>query len=306
MNQNSGMTEDIIMSNCNNCTTKHSDYNSNQLYTWCTNCGNYAIHEAVKRALVAECIEPKDILLCFDIGCNGNGSDKIEGYRAHGLHGRVLPFATGASLANKRVKILAFGGDGGTLSEGINHLIHSIRGNFDITFILHNNSNYGLTKGQASTTTKAGTPMNSSPFGTTSDTLNPMDLVLALNPSFAARAFSGQVKHMTEIIRKALSHKGFSFVEVLQNCPTFNKSTPHEWYMNRIYDVESIMGYNTKDLSKAREVATDMEERIAIGVLYQNESEDFYTRLVNREGVETELVDEVRGYSIDKILNRFK
>jgi 2-oxoglutarate ferredoxin oxidoreductase subunit beta len=130
---------------CSNCKPKYSDYFSDELYTWCTACGNYGIHAAVKRALITEKIMPKDTLLCFDVGCHGNGSDKIGGYSFHGLHGRVIPLACGAHLANRKVKVLAFGGDGGTLSEGIGHLIHAVRCNYDITFILHDNSNYALT-----------------------------------------------------------------------------------------------------------------------------------------------------------------
>src|SRR3989339_1792067 len=115
---------------CTICTsqdTKISDYFSQNLYTWCTNCGNYGIHGAVKRALAAENLHPHHTLLCFDIGCNGNGSDKIDGYRFHGLHGRVIPLACGAAVSNSKIKVLAFGGDGGTFGEGLNHLVHAIR-----------------------------------------------------------------------------------------------------------------------------------------------------------------------------------
>ncbi len=178
-----------------------ADYLSPNILTWCTNCGNYGIHGALRRALPAEGLNPCEVLLAFDIGCHGNHSDKIDGYRFHGLHGRILPFACGAAIANRQVKTIAFGGDGGTLGEGINHLIAAIRGNYNLTFLLHNNLNYGLTTGQASPTTKPGTPMNSAPDGITVDPLHPMRLVLGLEPSFAARTFSGDVKHMTEIFQ---------------------------------------------------------------------------------------------------------
>jgi 2-oxoglutarate ferredoxin oxidoreductase subunit beta len=292
---------------CENCEVKFSDYHSDELYTWCTNCGNYGIAAALKRALVAEEIAPKDIVLCFDIGCNGNGSDKLQGYRIHGLHGRVLPLAAGASVANNKLKVIASAGDGATLSEGINHLIHSIRANYNITFLLHNNSNYGLTTGQASSTTKPGVPMNSSPDGVTSDTLNVMELVLALNPSFAARTFSGDVKQMTEIIRAGINHKGFAVIEILQHCPTYNKATPHEWYQERVYDVSSLSDYNATDLAKAKEVASDLEQKIATGILYQDKDRpDFYSRLVNRREITTELVEEVQNVNIEKLVSAFR
>lgn len=288
------------------CNVKHKDYFSDELYTWCTACGNYGIHSAIKRALVAECIAPKDILLCFDIGCNGNGSDKIGGYAVHGLHGRVLPLAAGASLANRRVKVLAFGGDGGTLSEGINHLVHSIRCDFDFTFILHNNRNYGLTTGQASCTTPADLAMNSSPDGITADAIEPMEFALNLNPSFAARAFSGNVPQMTQIVREAINHKGFSFVEILQDCPTYNKATDHDWYMQRVYDA-SVENHDRTNLELAKRIGIDMQNRIAVGVLYEDKNrQDFYSRQKNRVGVENELVDEVSQIDIGKLVAEFK
>ncbi len=296
--------------NCNCHDTSHvhfSDYFSENLYNWCTNCGNYGIHAAVKRAFVSENIAPRDTLLCFDIGCHGNGSDKIGGYRFHGLHGRVIPFACGASVANRQINVVAFGGDGGTLGEGINHLIAGIRGNFDITFVLHNNLNYGLTLGQPSATTKEGVKMTAAPDGITSDPLHPMRLVLSLNPSFAARTFSGDIGHMTKIFTAGFAHKGFSFIEVLQSCPTYNHMTPHEWYQTRVKDVSKIKSYNANDYATAVEVAEDLENQIAIGVLYQNpKSVPFMDRQANRLKIKTELVDEVKSFSTKKLFDTFR
>ena len=294
--------------NCHNQSDVHfGDYFSENLYSWCTNCGNYGIHAAVKRALVAENIAPCQTLLCFDIGCHGNGSDKIGGYRFHGLHGRIIAFACGASVANRQIKVIAFGGDGGTLGEGINHLVAAVRGNFDITFILHNNLNYGLTQGQASATTKTGVKMNSSPDGVTSDPLHPMRFVLSLAPSFVARTFSGDVNHMTQTFQAGLLHKGFSFIEVLQSCPTYNHMTPHEWYQSRVKDVSQIGGHNPSDFAAARQIAEDLENQIAVGVLYQNrQSVPFMDRQANRLQVTSELVDEVHPVSTQKLFDAFR
>jgi 2-oxoglutarate/2-oxoacid ferredoxin oxidoreductase subunit beta len=298
------------MSGCH-CGThddvKFKDFFSKNLYTWCTNCGNYGIHAAVKRALVEEDIAPCDTLLCFDVGCHGNGSDKIGGYRFHGLHGRIIPFASGAAVANRTITVVAFGGDGGTLGEGINHLVAGIRGNYDVTFILHNNLNYGLTQGQASPTTKPGVKMNTAPDGITADPLHPMRFALSLHPSFAARTFSGDIHHMTSTIRAALNHKGFSFVEVLQGCPTYNKMTPHEWYQERVKDVSQIAGYDPLSYKAAAEIAEDLETQIAIGVLYQDSNrQHFMDRQANRIGVSTELVEEVRPFSAAKLFDTFR
>lgn len=291
---------------CNGCTTKVNNFNSENLYTWCTNCGNYGIHAGVKRALVESEIEPKDVLLCFDIGCHGNGSDKIGGYRFHGLHGRVLPFAAGASIANSKVKVIAFGGDGGTLGEGIGHLVASIRNNFNFTFIFHNNMNYGLTQGQSSATTRKDTKMNSSPDGTQIEPLHVMNFVLNLQPSFAARSFSGDVKHLQRTLKSAIQHKGFSFVEVFQSCPTYNKETPHEWYQERVFDVENIEGYDAGDLSKAINIAQDLHEKIAVGVIYKDDEKSTFDEIqMNRVGVNSTLVEEVKNYDPSDLVTKF-
>lgn len=291
---------------CNGCNEKFSDFYSENIYTWCTNCGNYGIHAGVKRALADLETDPKDVLLCFDIGCNGNGSDKIGGYRFHGLHGRVIPFACGASIANKKVKVVAFGGDGGTLGEGINHLISAVRNNFNITFILHNNMNYGLTQGQASATTRDSMEMNSSPEGTHIEPMHVMRFLLNLHPSFVARTFSGDVNHIQKTVKSAIEHNGFSFVEIFQSCPTYNKETPHEWYQQRIFDVETLGNYDNSNLEKAIEISKDIEKDIAIGVLYKNsEKKSFDEIQMNRVGITTELADEVQNYDVEKILQRF-
>jgi 2-oxoglutarate ferredoxin oxidoreductase subunit beta len=284
-----------------------SSFLSKNISTWCTNCGNYGIFAAVRRALATENIQPCQSLLCFDVGCNGNGSDKIGGYRFHGLHGRVLPFACGATVANQNIKVVAFGGDGGTFAEGVGHLVSAVRGNYNVMFVFHNNLNYGLTQGQASPMTHSDMKMNSSPDGPTSSAMHAIRFVMSLNPSFVARTFSGNVKHMTEIFKLGLRHKGFSFIEVLQSCPTYNKATPHEWYMEHIYDVGNIEGYNMHDANWARQVAEDMNDRLAIGMIYKNDTiMDFMDRVENRQAARTELVAEVRPYPIDDLLMSFK
>lgn len=254
-----------------------------------------------------ENISPKDVLLCFDIGCNGNGADKIRAYTYHGLHGRVIPFAAGACLANRKVKVIAFGGDGGTLSEGINHLIHAVRSNYDMTFVLHDNNNYGLTTGQASVTTPYNTPMNTSPDGVTASILNPTELVLTLDPTFVARGFSGKLNELTEVFRKAINHKGFSYVEVLQSCPTYNHTNLHEWYYTHTFDVGSDPNYDKFNLEKAKLVAKDRKDKIAIGVLYQDlNNPDFLSRQSNRKDIQSELVEEVINYQINSILKEYR
>ena len=199
---------------------------------------------AVKNALVLENIEPNKVLMCFDVGCSGNASDKISVNTIHGLHGRVISLASGAKIANEEMTVIASAGDGATFSEGVNHLIHAIRSNYPIVFIHHNNENYGLTTGQASSTTRKGCSMNGSPDGVITNALNPLSMVLSLNPSFVARSFSGDLLHMTKTIQAGIKHNGFSFIEILQTCPTYNKSTPKKWYLDRIKYIEDKKDYD--------------------------------------------------------------
>jgi 2-oxoglutarate ferredoxin oxidoreductase subunit beta len=255
---------------------------------------------------IMESMQQQDTLLCFDIGCNGNGSDKIGGYRFHGLHGRVLPFAAGAAISNSRVSVIAFGGDGGTLGEGINHLINAVRNNYNFTFILHNNMNYGLTQGQSSATTRGETKTNSSPDGTQLEPIHVLHFVLGLKPSFVARTFSGDIKHMQKVIKQGIQHKGFSFIEILQSCPTYNKETPHEWYQQRVFDIDTLDGFDNTDLESAVKISEDLLENIATGVIYENKSKPTFNDIqLNRVGLLTELVDEVRNYSTESLFTEF-
>ena len=149
--------------------------------------------------------------------------------------------------------------------------------------------------------------MNAAPDGVTSEPINPMKLVLSLNPSFAARTFSGDIHQMTEVFRAGLNHKGFSFIEVLQSCPTFNLMTPHEWYQQRVKDVNLIKGYNKNDLGSAIKISADLEKQIATGILYEDKNSlPFMKKQANRQNIKTELVDEVKNHDVEKLLDSFR
>ncbi len=274
------------------------DYHSPVPCTWCDGCGDYGIWTAVKRALTELKIPPHGVLLCYDVGCHGNMSDKLEGYRFHGLHGRVIPFAAGAKIANPRIPVIAHGGDGASFSEGVGHLVHAVRSNYPIVFILHNNANYGLTTGQASALTWQGQPMNSSPNGIPEQTINSMDFIFSLEPTFVARGFSGNIPQMVAILKAAVQHRGFAFVDFLQACPTYNHFATHEWLMERVEDVAKL-GHNPRDFAAARRLAVDTSKRISTGILYQNpDMPDFCDRLVPRRGKTTTPVDEVQKMDV--------
>ena len=257
----------------------------------------------MKRALVELQIPPHGVLLCYDVGCHGNMSDKLAGYRFHGLHGRVIPFAAGAKLANPRIPVIAHGGDGACFSEGVGHLVHAIRSNYPMTFILHNNANYGLTTGQASALTWQGEHMNTSPNGIPEATLPSMDFVFSLQPTFVARGFSGNISQMVQILKAAIQHRGFAFVDILQACPTYNKFATHEWLLEHVYDVAEKK-HDPSDFAKARAVAVDTSKRISTGVLYQNKDvPSFYERLKPREGSKTVPMEEVKKVDVSTYMD---
>ncbi len=280
------------------------DFHCGNQCTWCDGCGDYGIWTAVKRALVELNIPPTGVLLCYDVGCHGNTSDKLLGYRFHGLHGRVLPFAAGAKLANPNLPVMAFGGDGASFSEGVGHLVHAVRSNYPIVFVLHNNANYGLTTGQASSLTWQGQPMNTSPNGIPEHTLPSMDFIFSLEPTFVARSYSGDIKHMTEVLKAALQHRGFAFVDLLQACPTYNKFATHDYLMEKCKPVGP--GYDPKDFAMARQTATHTHESIATGILYQNEDvPSFYENLVPRKNKKTTAVEEVEKIDVSPFMKKF-
>jgi len=286
---------------------EYLSFESPNIHTWCSGCGNFGIFNALVRALVLENIEPHECLLCFDVGCNGNASDKINANTIHGLHGRVLSLAAGCAIGNHKLPVIAIGGDGGTFSEGINHLIHAVRNNYNFVFICHNNSNYGLTTGQASATTRKGQVMNGTPGEVVVEPLNAAEIVLSLDPSFVARGFSGDVEYLTELIRQGLRHRGFAFIEVFQVCPTYNKATPQSWYWPRIKKVEEIPGYDKTDIWQARKIAADLDEQIVVGLLYHNpQKPDFLSLQTNRQHRSTSLVEEVQYVPISELLEEFK
>ncbi len=279
------------------------DFATPSMPTWCPGCGNFSIWTAIKQSLVELGIGPKQVNLCFDIGCNGNGADKFNTYSIKGLHGRTIPTAAGVTLANHKLPVIGMAGDGATFDEGIHHLFHAVRSNYKFTFILHNNCDFGLTTGQATPTTPTGQKMNSNPYGVVETRLNPVQFVLTLGATFVARAFTGNIPQMKEILKAAIAHDGFAYVEVLQHCPTYNKFQDHIWLSSRVYDVKTDANYKN-DRKYVYDLVDYSNEKIATGILFQDqESQSFYNRLSYRKDVTTRLRDEVQKYDITKLMD---
>lgn len=239
-----------------------------QTPAWCMGCGNFGILNAFKNAMVELGIEPHQFTIVSGIGQAGKFPHYLKCNTFNGLHGRTLPVATGIKLANHEMLVMAVAGDGDCYGEGGNHLIHAIRRNINVKLFVHNNQIYGLTKGQASPTSMEGMKTKNQPFGVFSEQLNPMALAIALDCSFAARSFAGDIEHLKGIIKEAVNHKGFSLVDILQPCITFNKINTYEWYRKRVYHIEPE--YNPEDRLAAFKRSLEWGEKIPIGILYRN------------------------------------
>lgn len=282
------------------------DFQSPILPTWCPGCGDFAIWSAIKMALVQENISPNNVVLCFDIGCNGNMADKINAYIFKGLHGRVIPLAAGITLANQRIPVIAIAGDGGTFDEGMQHFVHAIRSNYNMTLIVHNNCDFGLTTGQATPTTPKGQKMNTAPYGVVENRLNPTQLAITLGASFVAKGFTGNVPQLVTLIRSSIKHKGFSYLEVLQHCPTYNEFQDHKWLTDRVYDINKDPEFKF-DRQEAYKLSDYSQEKIATGLLYQDKDIiSYFDSLTYRKDLPTNPYEEVQSYGIDDLLSSYK
>lgn len=237
--------------------------------TWCPGCGNFGIQNALKAALEAEQLEPHDVLIVSGIGQAAKLPHYVNTNGFNGLHGRALPAALGAQVANSSLKIIVATGDGDALAEGGNHFLHNIRRNLDLVHLLHDNQVYGLTKGQASPTTPLGQATTLQTDGVRVVPINPTTLALAANCTFVARSFSGDPAHLKEMIRLGLNHKGYALIDILQPCPSFNKVNTLKWYKDHIFKLDDA--YDPTDKVKAFEMSLKWGETegIPVGVLYQ-------------------------------------
>ena len=241
--------------------------------------------------------------MVYGIGCSGNGANFIKTYSFHSLHGRALPVATGAKLANHKMNVLALGGDGDGAGIGGNHLIHTCRRNINITYIMHDNKVYGLTTGQAAPTSDKGFRTKSTPSGTIEIPVNPVSLALVSGATFVARGFSGNIRQLAGIIKKGLKHKGFSFIDVLQPCVTFNKQNTYDFYRKHSYSLEDTKGYDNQDLGQA--IKRSMESgKIPTGIFYQEERPAYEDSLkqIERKPLIDHMISDI---DISKLLNKY-
>ena len=269
---------------------------------WCPGCGNFSILEAVKQGLVDSGIAPHEVLLVSGIGQAAKAPHYLNANVFNGLHGRSLPVATGAKLANPDLRIIVESGDGCNYGEGGNHFLAAIRRNIDVTLIVHNNQIYGLTKGQASPTSEEGLVTKAQPEGVASLPFNPIAVAVAMQASFVARGFSGMIDHLAGLIQQGLAHEGFALIDVLQPCVSFNKVNTFAWYKKRCYTLPDE--YDATDWQAAMQTAVEWGDKIPLGVIYRNQRTSFEKRFSVLQrgplvGQDTDLAE------LKKILKKF-
>jgi len=246
------------------------DYHSEDPIAWCPGCGNYSILKALKSALIKAGKRPNEIVMVSGIGQAAKTPHYLRCNAFNGLHGRTLPVATGVKLANHDLTVLAEGGDGDGYTEGGNHFIHAMRRNIDITYLVHDNQVYGLTKGQTSPTSELGYVSRTTPKGAFNPPLKPLMLAIASGCGYVARGFAGEIEHLSDLIKEGIFHKGFSLIDILQPCVSFNRVNTFQWYKSRVYNINEEPDYDVNNLSKAFQKAQEWGERIPIGLIYRS------------------------------------
>jgi 2-oxoglutarate/2-oxoacid ferredoxin oxidoreductase subunit beta len=248
---------------------------------WCPGCGNFAIREALAGALAELELEPHRVLICSGIGQAAKIPHYVMANGFNGLHGRALPPALGAKVANKDLTVIVESGDGDSYGEGGNHFIHNIRRNPNIAHLVHNNQVYGLTKGQASPTSDPGMVTGVQTGGVAIPALNPLALALVLGAGFVARCFSGEKEHLKDTIKAAIDFPGYALIDILQPCVSFNKINTFGWYKKRVYFPEIT---DQEDWDAALKLAREWGERIPLGIFYLKPRPTFEESISALEG----------------------
>ncbi|MGB7191581.1 MAG: 2-oxoacid:ferredoxin oxidoreductase subunit beta [Acidobacteriaceae bacterium] len=236
---------------------------------WCPGCGDFGVLAAVQKALVELQIPNHEVVTISGIGCSSNFPGFIETYGMHTLHGRSLAVATGMKMANHAMTVLVTGGDGDGFGIGGNHFMHTMRRNVDLTYIVMDNQIYGLTTGQTSPTSRLGMKTKSMPFGSVEAPINPISLALAAGATFIARGFSAEQKHLTELLKQAIEHKGFSFLDIFSPCVTYNHDNTFQWFRPRVKKLEDDPAYDPTDWMMAVEKSQLWGDEIPIGKFFE-------------------------------------
>ncbi|PIS04887.1 MAG: 2-oxoacid ferredoxin oxidoreductase [Candidatus Buchananbacteria bacterium CG10_big_fil_rev_8_21_14_0_10_42_9] len=252
---------------------ERKDFMNQNLPTWCPGCGNFGLWQGFIKAVSELGKEPHEVCMVFDIGCGGNGANWNHTYAFHSLHGRTLPVANAIKMTNHKLTVIADAGDGGGYGEGGNHFLHACRMNSDITYLVHDNQVYGLTTGQVTPTSEKGMKGKSTPQGLIETPLNPLQTAIVAGATFVARTYTGNIAHEVEIMKAAMSHKGFAVVDIFQPCVTYNKINTNQFFQQRTYELGD--DWDPSDKNKALIKAGEVGEKIPLGIFFREERQTY-------------------------------
>lgn len=260
------------------CTA--NDFKNDLKPVWCPGCGDFAVLNSVHRALAAAGCTPHETIVVSGIGCSSRLPGYVETYGFNSLHGRALPIATGAKLASPRMTVVAVGGDGDGLAIGGNHFMHAARRNVDIAYLMMDNEIYGLTKGQAGPTTPTGDRTKSTTYGNPDPSIDPCALAIAVGASWVARGFSGDVKGTTELMTKAIQHRGFAFLNVISPCVTWRGEDQHKELRAKVRAIPA--GHDAANSEAALRLCNE-HAVMTTGILYEVNRPTLVDELVSIE-----------------------
>jgi 2-oxoglutarate ferredoxin oxidoreductase subunit beta len=247
---------------------KPKDFKGKVNPDWCPGCGDFGVLSSLQKAFAELGLRPHEILTVSGIGCSSNLPGYVSTYGMHTLHGRSLAVATGAALANHELTVVVTGGDGDGFGIGGNHFTHTARRNVDLTYIVMDNQIYGLTTGQISPTSCEGMKTKSTPFGNVELPINPITAAIMNGATFVARGFSGDPKHLLGLMKKAIQHKGFAFVDVFSPCVIFNHDNDYPFFKQRVTKLEDE-DHDPSDWKAACEKALEWGDTIYTGLFFQ-------------------------------------
>jgi len=240
---------------------------------WCPGCGDFGVLNALQKACAELGLRPHEILTVSGIGCSSNFPGFFNAYGMHSLHGRALAVATGAKMANHELTVVVTGGDGDGYGIGGNHFTHAARRNVDLTYLVMNNQIYGLTTGQLSPTSSEGMRTKSTPFGSVERPINPTTAAIMNGATFVARGFSGHGKHLVELMKRAIQHRGFAHIDIFSPCVTFNHDNDYPFFRERIKTLEDE-GHDPGDWKAACEKAMAWGDTIYTGLFFELEGRE--------------------------------
>lgn len=247
------------------------EFRTSEKSWWCPGCGDFGVLAAMQKALVAVGASPNTTAIVAGIGCSGKIGNYINSYNIHVTHGRALPAALGLKLANRDLMVLVAGGDGDAYAIGMGHFMHALRRNYNVTYVVMDNHVYGLTKGQTSPTSEEGFKTKTTPHGSIERPIHPLMLAVSAGATFVAQGFSSWQPQLASLIQKGIEHPGFSLINVISPCVTYNKVNTYDWYKKTLQNLDEDSDYHASDRSAALAKLHQTEELVT-GLIYQEQS----------------------------------